>query len=715
MAGGLNGAGPDASRPAPPPLPPLREDLALAPGASDPDGRPTWTIYDPSMHRYVRVGWLEFEILSRWGLRDPEAVAASIRAETTLGCGAAEVAGFAAFALKAGLLQPTGSDGSAMLANRAKAGAHGPATWLLHNYLFLRLRLLNPDRFLGATLPAVSWMFGRGFLAALVALSLAGFFLVSRQWEEYVHGIADLFSFHGAVEVVLALSASKVLHEFGHGYAAKKMGCRVPSMGVAFLVMWPVLWTDVTDVWKLTRRRDRLLVDSAGILAEILLATAATFLWLVLPDGPARGAALTLSGSTWILTLLVNLNPLMRFDGYYILSDLLDVANLQDRGFALARWRLREALFGLGERIPERLPAHVVPAVYAWAYATWVYRFSLFLGIALLVYHMAFKALGFFLMGIEIWFFLAAPILRELLTWRQKVARTKFNWHMAATASVAAAALAAACVPWQGHVHAPAVYRAERQAVLYVNQPGRLVSTSAQGAALKAGDTPFVVESPEIEHAIRTSRAKLDGLLATIQGQTFDKDRVGDINVSMQEAQRVSAELASAQSRAAELAVVAPFDGILTDVPPGLRVGLDVARRETLGMLVDRGGGAIEAYVAEADLGRLGVGSAASFLPDTGGPAVPATVVAITASSVKSFEPPELSSLNGGPVRTRKDQAGRIVTEAAEYRLLLAPSSPVPGRLRRQAGTVSIDGERVSALGRVWRNAVAVAVRETGL
>ena len=721
MAGALTGAAAAGAAPAaaqpPPRLPPLREDLVLAEAASLPWGAPTWTIYDPSMHRYIRIGWLEFEILARWALRDPQAVADSIAAETTLRPTVGDIASMAAFAMRAGLVQPTGSGGTASLLAREEARKHGPATWLLHNYLFLRMRLVDPDRFLANMLPWTGWMFTRGFIVFLACMVSLGLFLVSREWQAYVHGLADMLSLKGAIGIVVALSASKVIHELGHGFAAKRLGCRVPSMGVAFLVMAPVLWTDVTDAWRLRRRRDRLLVDAAGMLAEITLATLATILWALLPDGPARGGALVLSGSTWILTLLVNINPLMRFDGYYILSDLVDVPNLQERGFMAARWRLREWLFGVGDPEPERFRGHVGLAVYAWAYATWIYRFSLFLGIALLVYHMAFKALGFFLMGIEIWFFLARPILRELLTWRRKVATAGINRHSVATFAAMAALAALATVPWQDHVQAPAVLRSARQAVLYAEQPGRLVQIASQGQQVHQGDTVFQLESLDIDHTLAVAQSRMEGLDAGIRGQSFDDERAQDINVSTEELHRSAAEVSDATTKKAELAVQAPFDGVVTDVPPGVRTGADVPRRETLGLLVDPDHELVEAYVDESDLARMKVGSAARFLPDNGAAALKATVSGITQSSVRSFDAPELASVNGGSIATRKDASGATVTEMAEYRIILSldAGQVLPGRLRRQRGTAFIEGDRASMLGRAWRKAVAVAVRETGL
>ena len=93
---------------------------------------------------------------------------------------------------------------------------------------------------------------------------------------------------------------SVVLHEMGHALTARHFGCRVPAMGVAFLVMVPVLYTDTNDAWKLQSRRARLLIGAAGMLAELTLAVWATLLWCFLPDGPLRAGVFLLASTTWI-------------------------------------------------------------------------------------------------------------------------------------------------------------------------------------------------------------------------------------------------------------------------------------------------------------------------------------------------------------------------------------------------------------------------------
>ena len=162
----------------------------------------------------------------------------------------------------------------------------------------------------------------------------------------------------------------------------------------------PVRYTEASTACKASRRA-RLMVDAAGIFAELMLAVMATLFWVFLPDGTASDVAFVIASVSWVMSLLVNLNPLMRFDGYYLLADMLGVENMQERGFALARWRLREFLFGFGDPAPEHLSRPMRRGLIVHAYAVWVYRFFLFLDIALLVYHVAVKLAGIVLFAVE--------------------------------------------------------------------------------------------------------------------------------------------------------------------------------------------------------------------------------------------------------------------------------------------------------------------------
>lgn len=694
-------------------LPPLREDLSLLPGPLA-DGVPTWTVYDPARHRFMRLGWLDFEILSRWRLGTPEALLLSLGTETTLRASEADIVRFAEFAREAGLLRAVTPADTARLAGSGGKAHFSPFTWLVHNYLFLRLRLVDPDRFLGALLPLVRPLYSGAGVAVILLLGALGLFLISREWETYTHSLVEQYTLEGLLGMGVAISIAKVFHELGHGFAAKRYGCRVPSMGIAFLVLWPVLWTDTTDAWRLADRRQRLVIDVSGMAAEVTIAALASIAWAALSDGPMRSAMFVLSSSTWIVTLFINLSPLMRFDGYYILSDLLDVPNLQDRAFAYTRWSLRELLFRPRRPPPEQPAPRLSRIFVVYSLASWIYRFSLFMGIALLVYHVTFKALGLVLAAIELWYFIAKPILKEVAVWPRLAVAARLNGHALVTIGLVGLLLAALFVPWRGRVDAPGLLRADRQVALSAPEPGRLSAMVPPNAHVEEGSVIFRLESVEIDHDREVSRAQLEAAQAGLTFGTFDPDRRRAQQASYARVSEAAAALSRAEARAGSLLIRAPFAGALRDVPPSLRIGDDLRRLEPLGVLVAVDSSIVEAYLAEADLDRVGPGSKATFIP-LEGDAQDLMVAEVARTSTRVLDVPELASIHDGPIGVRRLTSGALVPDRAIYRIVLTGSSAPSAASFRMVGRVVIEAPARSAADLLYRRALALILRESSM
>ena len=155
-------------------------------------------------------------------------------------------------------------------------------------------------------------------------MGIAGIYLVSRQWHQFSDNLQSLWTLEGAVAFAICLAVAKVMHEFGHAFAAVRFGCRVSAMGVAFMIMAPVLYTDVSDTWRLTARQ-RIVVDAAGVAVDFGVACVALFLWAFFPEGVLKSVCFVMATTGLVLSLGINLNPLMRFDGYHLLSDLLGI------------------------------------------------------------------------------------------------------------------------------------------------------------------------------------------------------------------------------------------------------------------------------------------------------------------------------------------------------------------------------------------------------
>lgn len=693
-------------------LPALRDELAVLPGPAAHDGSPTWTLHDPLSNRFFRLSWPAFEVLSRWHLGGPQEVADSVSSETILDVEADDVMGVVEFLARGQLLKvesPKDVDRLLAIHDAAKTSWF---TWLLHHYLFFRVPLVRPDRMLDKALPLVVWIGTRAFrLTTFVALAV-GLIFVTRQWEVFAATFVDSFSITGLAAFGLALGFAKIAHEMGHAFTAKAFGCRVPTMGVAFLVLWPMLYTDVNEAWKLTDRRHRLLVGGAGILTELAIAAWATLAWGLLPDGTARGMAFTLAATTWISSLAINLSPFMRFDGYFLAMDALDQPNLHPRSFALARWHLREVLFGLDEPVPEHLPPGTRRAMIAFAWAVWLYRLVLFLGIAVLVYHFFIKVVGILLFVVEIGWFVVKPIASELAEWRKRLpairASHRARWPLALL--ILLALLLA--VPWSGRVTAPALLKAEQHAILYAPSAAMLTAIEvAEGQRVEAGTVLARLENPDAVHRLEQIERRIGVLKYEISSVGFEDSFRNRSKAITEEIAGAMAEKAGLSAETQRLTLSAPMAGTIIDVSPIVQAGQWINPREPI--LGLRQGAVIEAYVAEDDLPRIHTNGAATFIPEGTGLSLSATIAAIDRSAVKSLADPSLAVPYGGAIPARfSDKA--LVPDNAIYRVRLTLAEPSQALVPLR-GQIHMDGERCSLLGGALRGMAAVLIREWGM
>lgn len=695
--------------------PELREDLGIYPGPRSPDGAPTWTLHDPAAHRYYRLGWLEFECLQYWSLADAQSIAEAIEHSTPISVEAVEVEEFARFLDSHQLAKPRGANASRYLSEMKKASQTGFWRWLLHNYLFMRIPLLRPDAYLKKALPSVNALFQqKSMLFLLVIACLAGY-LVAQQWSSFSHSFLYVLTPEGMLATAAMLSLSKLVHELGHAFAASHFGCRVPSMGIALMMGFPVLWTDVTDAWRLPRRQERLIIDAAGMLAELALAALATLLWAMLPDGALRSGVYVLASTTWLVTLAINLNPFMRFDGYYLFADYLDIANLQDRSFALARWHLRESLFRFGFPPPEVWPRNRHRLLIAYAYATWIYRFLLFTGIAWAVYHFFFKALGLGLFAVEIVWFVLRPIVKEAVVWRELFAIHPTALRPCLAWLLPVIALAFLFIPWQAHLLVPGLLRTEAEFTLYSTQPAQVKQVLIhEGQTVEAGQTLVELASPDLDFKIASAERHWAELSHQLDSQSLDPALARHNPMDLEALQSTLAELEGLRAAYEQLTLRATFNGRVRDLSDALRPGEWLAKDEPLGAIVSENT-VVTAYAEEADLGRLQPGAKGYFYPDGGDvPVLSVQVRSIDRTGARQLTLAELASRYGGAIAVREDDQHRLIPEQGVYRILLQSentSYPLPITVR---GRLALDTPPESLAGRLVRSAVAILIRESG-
>jgi putative peptide zinc metalloprotease protein len=702
---------------------PLREEIAIFPGPAAIDGSPSWTLHDPSSNRFYRLGWREFELLSRWDAGSIAALTARVEAETTLQVEPDDVDDLVRFLFSFDLLRATSPEATANLIRKAQRQRGSWGKWLLHNYLFIRIPLLRPDRFLTLTYPYLRWVFSPLVAALVVAIGLIGLVRVARQWDVFLGTFVDMFSVQGAIGFGITLGCLKGLHELGHAYTAKRFGCRVPTMGLALLVMVPVLYTDVNDAWKLPSRRQRLAIGLAGITTELACAALATFAWGSLQNGPARSVAFLVATSTWLTTVLLNASPFMRYDGYYVLSDWLEIPNLHSRAFALAQWWLRETLLGLGDPVPEDMPPHRRRLLVVFAFLTWIYRFTLFLGIAAIVYHFAVKILGIAMMIVEVGYFVAMPVVREALTWWRRRADIHLKGRTALTAAAGAAIVLLLLLPWRSAVEAPGLLKSQQHIDIFAPEFGARLERIGvhDGDSVAKGAPLLQLASPDLDYRLGRARTEIEISEWQLGARGVNAELLERSQVTEREYEAARAEYRALQDQQSRLAVTSPIAGQVVDVAEALEPGSWLAAKSRLMSVIDPTGMTVEAYVDEADLDRIAVGDAATFFADADTRIeFPLRLVEIARASTKSLRDQVLASTLGGPIAVRAEKPNdpkqnELVPDRTLYRVRLAvvegAAAPVSRVLR---GQVILRGEAISLVRRIWRYALAVTIRESG-
>ncbi len=699
-------------------LPKLRPELRLhEPGYGSAGDADRYLVEDPVRHRFLRIDATTHALLTLWPqAQSREALIANVAHEYGLAVAADDIETLIAFVGRNELtIAPVQGDWRVYVERRRKA-EHLTLARLAHRYLFFRVPLFKPQRFLSVTAPLVAPVYSWAFVLATAFFGVVGLYLVSRQWNAFVSTFSYFFTWEGALQLGLALIAVKMLHELAHAYTAVRNGAMVPTIGVAFMVLTPLLYTDVTDTWRFKERRKRLQVDCAGIAIELIIACYATFLWAFLPDGSAKSVAFLLATAGWIMSVAINLNPFMRFDGYYILSELVGVDNLQTRSFAVGRWQLREVLFGLGEKCPEAFGPTAVRWLAVYAYAVWAYRLLLYLAIAILVYTYTFKLLGILLFVIEIVFLVGLPIWRELAVWWDMRAKILRRRRTAVTASIVAGLAALVFVPWSGRIVAPAVLAAADRYAIHAPRPARVVEVAARpGMIVAKGDVLLRLSAPDLvvqRDRMTIKRALVSARLARMGAD--GKERTNAL-VLAKELRALDGQLAAIEREIGALTVRARAAGQILQLAENLHPGRMIERDERLVLIGRADAPAVTAFVQARDIERLGIGTRGRFVSDN--PRAATMQVAVTGEGVDAIEvlsEQALAEEFGGSIAVARDVDGRLIPNDAHYRVALSVPSGLGSHSTVVRGVVHLNGAPVSFAEVGLRQLARILRREMG-
>lgn len=461
----------------------------------------------------------------------------------------------------ADVLQSEVTPDVAELLRRAKKGARRTWKQNLLSPMALRIPLIDPDRFLERWLHWYRPLFGwTGFVLWALVVGSA-LFTAAQHWPELSRDFSDrVLAPQNLLLMWLTFPLLKLCHEFGHACATKAWGGEVHEMGVMFLVLMPIPYVDATAASAFRATRRRALVGAAGMVVEVFIASLALFLWVDVQPGVFRAVLYNVMLIAGVSTVFFNANPLLRYDGYYILSDLIQIPNLRNRAQQYLAHLAETRLFGL--KLPELEASRGEKRWFVFfAIASFLYRTFVMLAIALFI------ASHYMIIGVllALWALVASfllPVAKGIgyLTGHARLRRNRTRALGASAAIVVGLAALLFAVPVPLWTRAEGVIWVPDDAIVRAGADGFVRTvTATPGSIVPRGRPLLVAENPELEPKIQVLEAQLR-LLETRANAELQTDRV-KWEITREELRATKSELEDARVRLRELTIRSPVSG----------------------------------------------------------------------------------------------------------------------------------------------------------
>lgn len=677
-------------------LPPLRKGIICTFGEYDVHGKPHWMINDAGRNKFFIIGWTEHQIFEHWHLGNPEDIIEAINNKTTLNVDISDIESFYTFLKKNYLVQLSGYDIHNTAKEQRLFSKDSWLTWLVHHYLFFRIPLWHPDKFLLRTQHIANFIFNRNVFYVMLLLGFTAIYQVSTQWQLFTHTFTSIFTLNGLIYYFIAFTICKFFHEMGHAYMCRRYDIPVQSLGVAFLVFWPVLYTDTTLSWVL-KSKQRMRIALAGIWIETYVTIIAALIWCNTDSLTIKTVCYMTITVNWIGSLLINVSPFMRFDGYYILSDYLRMPNLQPRAFALTRWQIRRWLFDWTDPPPEVYSKNLHRFLVMYSIFTWVYRLVLYLGIAVLVYHFVIKMVGIILFIIEVYYFILGPFINEFRTWY--VLKDRFTWNNRTKFTVACTGFAILLffLPIRTTITLPGTLSYVHEFIV-AEEDGMIDQALPKvGSQVKKGEVITELKSIYLENALDLVILQYKLKLAQLRNAKINLGDSNEKNTILSDINKSQAEYSKLYSLYDRLTLRAPFDGILYETAPDLHPGVFVAKDEWIADVINTSSTFVESFVNEEDLDLIKKGLSGYFYPEhLGQNKIPVRVVEIDTLNTRELNCEYSKAIKknknqsfvintpcynatdfGGHIPTFVTDDGKYVPVKSVYRVILAPQKPV--------------------------------------
>ncbi len=545
-------------------------------------GREYWVVKDPLAQKYFRFEEEEYALLQMLDGRSSidQIKRRFQRRFSPQKITAGELHQFVGMLYRNSLLVSDGPGQGKELRTRRDENARRRMLGALSNVLAFRFKGIDPDRMLTWLDRRIGWLFSPLIVALSFVLIASAALLVTVEFDTFVARLPafhDFFAAQNWLWLAATLAITKILHEFGHGLMCKRYGGECHEMGVMLLVLTPCLYCNVSDSWMLPSKWRRMAIGAAGMYVELVLASVCTFLWWFSEPGMLNYLCLNVMFVCSVSTLLFNANPLLRYDGYYILSDLIEIPNLRQKASAILRRKMGKWFLGLDETPDPFLPARRQWLFALYSVASVIYRWVVVLSILWFLNKVfepyGLQTLGQLIAGAALFGLVVVPLWQLFKFFRVpgRIDKVKSIRLCVSLGIVTALVAGVFFVPLPYYVECSLHVQPRGATAVYVDVPGTVQAIHARPhATVGAGQQLVSLENVDVElEIVRLEGQRLEQLarFASLQQRAFEDESAGRELAQVEEAlATIEQQLLRRNRDRQRLDITAPVSG--TVIPP---------------------------------------------------------------------------------------------------------------------------------------------------
>jgi putative peptide zinc metalloprotease protein len=528
--------------------------------------------------------------------------------------------------------------------------------------LAMRFKLFDPDRFLTQAQPVLQPLLGWGGLLVWCVVMAIGIVLAGLHWPELTKDVTDqVLAPKNLLIMWIVLPFLKAFHEFGHGMAIKALGGEVHEVGIMFLVLSPLPFVDASSVLAFRNKWKRILVGAVGIGIELFMAALALIIWVNVEAGAVKAVLYNVIVVGGVSSVLFNGNPLLRYDGYYILADLLEIPNFGQRGTQYAGYLVQHYVFG----VRDAEPPVSTPGERAWfviyTVASFMYRIVIYVSIV------SFIASKFLTIGLLLAMWAAVAMIgmpavkaAKFLFSSPRLGRKRTRAIAVSGVALALALVVVICVPLPLSTVAEGVLWFPEESIVRARTEGFVEElVAAPGAQVKPTDVLVRCSDPLLPARIRVLEAQLREL--ELQYDMKERSDRVQAQVTMDDIKQVNQQLDHARIKMDELTMYSKADGIFFAPTAQDLPGRFLKRGETLGYVLNNADitARVVIYQADVDLIRGRTRGVTIRFPEKITTTLSAALVREVPAGTEQLPAAVLSQLGGGEVATDpRDQKG---------------------------------------------------------